>query len=563
MSWRLYSVGRLFTGDYEFWYSDDQGVTWVQVNTAALGTSPNFQGLAVPKNAHKAYLYAETDAASTWPNAEGVFAIDLDTGVWAFEDDHAAWPPGIYTSPPSDIQVWSSANDDLVVAITGDYSDRLRCRPGPPGTPWVEEFYSGWDYAFWDVHGTPDGSAVYAIALCDVDWTNVLFRRDPTTGTWVEIYRTAAGFIGQGWQCVRAVSWTEAYIVGSDEFCLEGPAPASPPAVTNMSDRIWKWDGATVSCVWQPISRDGMYGDQKYQDLWIAEDGSEGWAITFHDIWHAHFATWAVGIEWVHYDGTAWTSYEVGEFPASTKIAQIPGDVASAITIFMQGGQINRLTPGVGWENDGISNIDYSNRIKPKIGGYGTGWTDGYLDWPFDFSYFEYSPTWGIQELEDVLWDLLTLRHLSSATGKQLDGLGEIVGEPRGSTDDEVYRDGLYLKLLINTSEGTPERIIEIVDRVAGGSFVQYSDRPPACAHVYVHEISKFDWLFRIHRAVIGGVRFVLSASEQSDPFVFGRDRDSAGIASGAELNYGLGWGESGVGNENVGGFFTEIFRQD
>lgn len=45
-----------------------------------------------------------------------------------------------------------------------------------------------------------------------------------------------------------------------------------------------------------------------------------------------------------------------------------------------------------------------------------------------------------VQHLEDVATDLRENRWLDSAEGAQLDGLGRILGLPRGAWDDEQYR---------------------------------------------------------------------------------------------------------------------------
>jgi len=171
--------------------------------------------------------------------------------------------------------------------------------------------------------------------------------------------------------------------------------------------------------------------------------------------------------------------------------------------------------------------------------------------------------TWGMQELEDVLWDMLTLRWLASASGQQLDDLGVVLDVPRPSSDDDEYRDLLYLQVLIDTSLGDPERMIAIVLRASGATLVHQIEHPPAAHSFYCHHISKFAWLARAAEAALAGVRTVITGSETFDPFVFGKDSDAAGALHGDELPFGHGWGESGAGNEDIGGDFTELFVQE
>ena len=62
------------------------------------------------------------------------------------------------------------------------------------------------------------------------------------------------------------------------------------------------------------------------------------------------------------------------------------------------------------------------------------------------------------QEALNEAFALGQLRALSTATGKQLDGIGEIVGELRAGKADEEYRIALYFRIFLNVSSGEPER---------------------------------------------------------------------------------------------------------
>jgi hypothetical protein len=67
------------------------------------------------------------------------------------------------------------------------------------------------------------------------------------------------------------------------------------------------------------------------------------------------------------------------------------------------------------------------------------------------------------QDAEDALWGLQTLRWLDTATGAQLTELGELVGEPRAHTDDDVYRLWVKARILVNRSNGKPEELLHIL----------------------------------------------------------------------------------------------------
>lgn len=67
------------------------------------------------------------------------------------------------------------------------------------------------------------------------------------------------------------------------------------------------------------------------------------------------------------------------------------------------------------------------------------------------------------QELEAAAHPMLVQRDIDSAEGVQLTGIGEIVGEPRGGRDDELYRVFLRVRILVNRSRATASDLIEIV----------------------------------------------------------------------------------------------------
>lgn len=167
----------------------------------------------------------------------------------------------------------------------------------------------------------------------------------------------------------------------------------------------------------------------------------------------------------------------------------------------------------------------------------------------------------GIQECEDAIWDIYTLRWLWIAEGQQLDYLGEILGEPRqDGLADEAYRTRLYAVIQTHISNGEPERIITATIFATVPTLVHLIEKYPATVYMYAHVPTEFDSFYLIERCIAAGVYFALVASVSTTPFVFGVDRDAAGTGFGSELAYGDGWGESGAGNESIGGDIAELF---
>jgi hypothetical protein len=76
-----------------------------------------------------------------------------------------------------------------------------------------------------------------------------------------------------------------------------------------------------------------------------------------------------------------------------------------------------------------------------------------------------------IQELEAVFFDLLEDRTIDNAVGEQLDVLGRIVGEPRSGKDDDDYRLWIKGRISANTSSGTPEDILNLIDLLVSNTF--------------------------------------------------------------------------------------------
>lgn len=76
----------------------------------------------------------------------------------------------------------------------------------------------------------------------------------------------------------------------------------------------------------------------------------------------------------------------------------------------------------------------------------------------------------GVQQLEDEIDDLITLRAFDVATDAALDQWATIVGEQRTGLTDTEFRRFIAAKILINNSGGTPEELIAILSTMTGAS---------------------------------------------------------------------------------------------
>lgn len=85
------------------------------------------------------------------------------------------------------------------------------------------------------------------------------------------------------------------------------------------------------------------------------------------------------------------------------------------------------------------------------------------------------------QDINDTLLQLQNLRWLATAQGVQLDGIGQILGLARqvGQSDAD-YRELLYFQVRINSSNGTPEEIIDAIKFLTKANTIQYLEPHPA-----------------------------------------------------------------------------------
>lgn len=68
-----------------------------------------------------------------------------------------------------------------------------------------------------------------------------------------------------------------------------------------------------------------------------------------------------------------------------------------------------------------------------------------------------------IQDAENGAFELIDERTLAGSVGVQLDGLGSIIGADRDGVADDAYRTRLEIQILINSSSGVVEQILEIL----------------------------------------------------------------------------------------------------
>lgn len=92
-----------------------------------------------------------------------------------------------------------------------------------------------------------------------------------------------------------------------------------------------------------------------------------------------------------------------------------------------------------------------------------------------------------VQDLEDVLWDVIDMRALETASGAQLESLGALVGESRLGRSDSDYRLAIRLRVRVNRSKGRTVDVIDVATLAADGAEVTYLEYPVLQFHVGIY----------------------------------------------------------------------------
>jgi hypothetical protein len=137
-----------------------------------------------------------------------------------------------------------------------------------------------------------------------------------------------------------------------------------------------------------------------------------------------------------------------------------------------------------------------------------------------------------VQEIEQAISDVISLRELDNATGKTLDYVGEVVGISRPyGLNDAAYLIIIKAKIQMNASGGEPERLIAAIRALTTAGDVAFWDIP-FLVSLEFPGTSIIDGLWNfIKRIVAGGVELRLVNVDSLSPFTF--DSDTLGLDNG------------------------------
>jgi hypothetical protein len=125
-----------------------------------------------------------------------------------------------------------------------------------------------------------------------------------------------------------------------------------------------------------------------------------------------------------------------------------------------------------------------------------------------------------IQNLEDVVYKLLTERGVYIAAGAQLDRIGVIVGEKRNSRLDPIYRQAILRRIAINSSDGTQPIILDILNAVSESPIPNIFEHYPATLYAYIDRNPSHILATILNESSAAGVDVALLFDKGANSFV-------------------------------------------
>lgn len=163
-----------------------------------------------------------------------------------------------------------------------------------------------------------------------------------------------------------------------------------------------------------------------------------------------------------------------------------------------------------------------------------------------------------IQEAEDALWEILTIRGIDASSGIGLDMIGNLVKRKRLGLEDDDYKIALKAQIRINRSSGTPEDLITVTGlSVPAGQDFSYDESYPAGVVIEILEEAAFNvnmLLDNLIRTKAGGIRLLLYYWPFAGPaFTFSEDDTDT-----ADPDHGFGDDE----DESIGGYLIDVLTR-
>ena len=141
-----------------------------------------------------------------------------------------------------------------------------------------------------------------------------------------------------------------------------------------------------------------------------------------------------------------------------------------------------------------------------------------------------------IQVVEDMWFQLLNERDIFTAIGEQLNVLGTIVGEARLGKGDDEYRQAILNRVALNSSDGTPPRVLEILTLITEADNVTLFEHFPGNVHYMTDGITTDTTTATMDVASSAGVSVRVMVDVGSTSFIPAaliQDQDLLGVNTG------------------------------
>ena len=156
-----------------------------------------------------------------------------------------------------------------------------------------------------------------------------------------------------------------------------------------------------------------------------------------------------------------------------------------------------------------------------------------------------------VQQLENAIFSLNGRMDRDVISSAILDAYGQIVGQERLGLSDEIFRLVILVKIGKNTSQGDPERVIQIYKMLTRSERVFYQEYYPAAIGIYSSgEINPLTAQF-----IYENLDDILPAGVRLDHF--GQFAPTGAFAFDGDPETTEGF--SSVANPEVGGMFAKL----
>lgn len=154
-----------------------------------------------------------------------------------------------------------------------------------------------------------------------------------------------------------------------------------------------------------------------------------------------------------------------------------------------------------------------------------------------------------LQEAENEMQEILLLRAVATASGEQLDVLGDIVGINREGQVDHDFRNTIFLQIAINNGGGQEPVLSALLDNLTDATVIDIWEVFPAGLDIFINSDDlELHTIESLRRAIAATVSLNFSYTDGGVPFAFEGD------------SYGAGFGSSHDAAE--GGEFAVVFQE-